>query len=207
MILAYADLLPDEDNPLLTIEDDWIQAEWTLLHAPSFPHPGIPPEMVAKVVTRSLQWVDHPHPNAGLERCFHFLTYECRKAVTARRGADSISSFCQHAMLSPALQPFMGAQRVDCGPMHQVTYTPAQPPLRGALTSFPVTIHGAHVLRLQHPSGLDRAQIEDKPPVTHMVLRLEQQRRPPNQGCWLVREVLDVRHAFAGDLGNAHVGG
>lgn len=68
-------------------------------------------------------------------------------------------------------------------------------------------IQGASVYALQHPSGMERQGVSAAPPVSHMVIRLEQQRRPPQQGCWLVREVLDVRHAFAGDLGNAGVGG
>ena len=99
----------------------------------------------------------------------------------------------------------MGARRVDIG-MEDATYTPAQPPFRGALTSIPVTIHGAAILSLQHASGMERNGVAE-PPVTQMVIRLEEQRRPPLQGCWLVREVLDVRYAFAGDMGNAHVGG
>jgi hypothetical protein len=53
---------------------------------------------------------------------------------------------------------------------------------------------------------MERNGVAEQPPVTHMVLRVEEQRRPPDQGCWLVREVLDVRHAFAGDMGN-DVGG
>ena len=111
--------------------------------------------------------------------------------------------FCEYGVLAPALQPFMGAYRIDIGNM---TYTAAQPPLRGALASFPVVIQGAPVLSLQHPSGMNRTGVAE-PPTTHVVMRLEQQRRPPNQGCWLVREILDVQHAFAGDMGNVHVGG
>lgn len=180
-----------------------MRAELTLLQIPSEPHPDHTPEQVAVACCRSLQWVDYPSPSAGLKRCFDFFTFECRKAVTARQGGQTVERFCEYGVLSPALQPFMGAQRVDIG---DVTITPAKPPLRGALASFPVTIRGATALSLQHPSGMSRAGVA-APPVTRMVIRLEQQRRPPNQGCWLVREVLDVRHAFAGDMGNAHVGG
>lgn len=97
----------------------------------------------------------------------------------------------------------MGASRVNLG---NVTITPAKPPLRGALASFPVSIVGAPALAVQYPSGMLKGGVSELP-TTQMVVRLEQQRRPPHQHCWLVREVLDVRHAFAGDLGNAGVGG
>ena len=98
----------------------------------------------------------------------------------------------------------MGAHCVNLG---AGTWTAAQPPLRGALVSFPITIEVAKVRAVQYPSGMERARIVAEPDAVHMVMRLEQQRRPPNQNCWLVREVLDVRYAFAGDMGNAHVGG
>uniref|UniRef100_A0A7R9ZSE5 Uncharacterized protein n=1 Tax=Craspedostauros australis TaxID=1486917 RepID=A0A7R9ZSE5_9STRA len=98
----------------------------------------------------------------------------------------------------------MGAHRVELG---EATYTDARPPLRGAMMSYPVLIRGAPILALQHPSGMVRQGIVSEPPEVRMVMRLEQQRRPPNQGCWLVKEVLDVRHAFAGDMGNSGVGG
>jgi hypothetical protein len=183
---------------------DWIQGELTLLNLPTEPSPNLDAETVALACCRSLQWVDYPTELAGLKRCFEFFTFQCRKTVTARQGGQTVERFCEYGLLSPALQPFMGATRVELG---NVTFTPAQPPLRGALASFPVVITGASILSVQYPSGFDRPGIAAQPPKTHMVLRLEQQRRPPGQGCWLVKEVLDVRHAFAGDMGNAHVGG
>ena len=174
------------------------------MNAPTEPSPELDPETLALDCCRSLQWVDYPTKSAGLERCFDNFTFECRKAVTARQGGQTVERFCEYGILSPALQPFMGATRVELG---SATYTAAQPPVRGAIASFPVVITGASLLLVQFPSGFDRSGIASQPPTTHMVLRLEQQRRPPGQGCWLVKEVMDVRHAFAGDMGNAHVGG
>jgi hypothetical protein len=131
------------------------------------------------------------------------MTLDCRSAVTARQGARSLERLVEFGQLAPALQPFMGTTRVGIG---EATFTEARPPLRGALCSFPVVIEGASILAVQHPSGMNKMGVS-QPPTTHMVLRLEQQRRPPHQGCWMVRELLDVRMAFAGDMGNAHVGG
>ena len=184
-------------------ENDWWQAELTLLNAPSKPNPNLSAETVAINCIRSLQWVDYPEPNEGLKRCFDFLTYGCREIVTGRRGGKDVTNFVHYGLHAPALQPFMGASRVELG---ECTYTPAKAPLRGALASFPVQIYCAPVLAVQHLSGMQRGGIAD-PPVIQMVIRLEQQRRPPNQDCWLISEILDVRMAFAGDMGNAHVGG
>lgn len=194
----------DEEESERDYGSDWLQAEFTLLNLPTEPSPDLDPETIALACCRSLQWVDYPTELAGLKRCFNFFTFECRKTVTARQGGQTVERFCEYGLLSPALQPFMGATRVELG---NATFTPAQPPLRGALASFPVAITGASVLSMQYPSGIDRQGITSLLPKTYMVVRLEQQRRPPEQGCWLVKEVLDVRHAFAGDLGNAHVGG
>jgi hypothetical protein len=194
----------DEDESERDDGSDWMQAELTLLNLPTEPSPDLNPETVALACCRSLQWVDYPTELAGLKRCFDFFTFECRKTVTARQGGNTVERFCEYGLLSPALQPFMGATRVELG---NATFTPAQAPLRGALASFPVVITGASVLSVQYPSGIGRQGITTELPKTYMVVRLEQQRRPPGQGCWLVKEVLDVRHAFAGDMGNAHVGG
>eukprot|EP00977_Amphora_coffeiformis_P012827 scaffold3240_cov187-Amphora_coffeaeformis.AAC.22 len=194
----------DDDDKISETESDWVQAELTIRQAPTEPSPDLSPETVALTCCRSLQWVDYPTESAGLARCFPFFTFECRKAVTARQGGNTVERFQQYGVLSPALQPFMGAHRIDFG---EGTYTGAHPPMRGAMVSFAVEIQVAPVLAVQHPSGMERKGVVATPAAVHMVLRLEQQRRPPNQGCWLVREVLDVRHAFAGDMGNAHVGG
>lgn len=197
----------EDEISLTTLSSDWLEAELTLRSSPNDPYPDLLPRQVATICCRSLQWVDYPAVDAGLRRCYRFFTPECRKLVTGRQyssaAEDSLEQFCQYAALSPALQPFMGATRLDVG---DVTLTPAQPPVRGALASFTIVIHGALVLSVQYASGMARGGVASSPPTTHMVMRLEKQRRPPHQACWMVREIMDVRHAFAGDMGNAHVG-
>lgn len=196
----------EDDGTLLDTfdnESDWLQAELTLVHAPNLPDSSMDALQTATMICRSLQFVDYPQTSRGLERCFEFFTMDCRSAVTARQGARSVERFVEYGQLAPALQPFMGATRVVLG---EGTYTAAKPPLRGALYSFPVAIEGAPILAVQHTSGMDKTGVS-LPPITNMVIRLEQQRRPPHQNCWMVREILDVRMAFAGDMGNAHVGG
>jgi hypothetical protein len=193
----------EEDLDDADTESDWLEAELTLVNAPTEPYPEFDAHQVATMICRSLQFVDHPNESAGLERCFSFFTHGCRAVVTARQGAKTVERFVEYGRLAPALQPFMGATRVEIG---EATYTEAKPPLRGAIVSFPIVILGAPILSLNHQSGMRRSGVA-APPITKMVLRLESQRRPPNQNCWMVREILDVRHAFAGDMGNAHVGG
>jgi len=182
---------------------DWCNSQFAIINAPSSPDPDLDAEEVALNCIRSLQWVDNPTPNSGLKRIYEFLTIGCREVVTGRMGGKSLSTFVQHSLYAPAFQPFMGASRVELG---MCTYTPAQAPFRGPLASFPVKVYGAPVLALQHMSGMIRSGVAQTPPVIDMVIRLEQQRRPPNQGCWMIYEVLDVRYAFAGDMGNTHVG-
>ena len=70
---------------------------------------------------------------------------------------------------------------------------------------FPIQIRTANVFSVAHLSGMERGGVSQYPPVVNMVMRLEQQRRPPNRGCWLVNEIMDVRMTFAGDIGNAGV--
>jgi hypothetical protein len=135
---------------------DWMQAELTLLNLPTEPSPDLDPETIALACCRSLQWVDYPTELAGLKRCFDFFTFECRKTVTARQGGQTVERFCEYGLLSPALQPFMGATRVELG---NATFTPAQPPLRGALASFPVAITGASIL--SHPNYQKRTWLFD----------------------------------------------
>jgi hypothetical protein len=196
----------EDEEPVESIQSsmDWEEAELTLRQSPSEPTPDLDPHQVASLVCRSLQWVDYPSESLGLQRCFPFFTFECRKLVTARQGGETVERFIRYGLLSPALQPFMGASRIDVG---EGTLTKAQPPLRGAIMSYPVAITGSPVSSLQYLSGFQRGGVAMSPPQTNMVLRLEQQRRPPNQDCWLVKEIMDVRHAFAGDMGNAGVGG
>ena len=94
-----------------------------------------------------IQRVDSPTENAGLENAFPFMTFECRKAVTARQGATSVELFIEHGRLSPALAPFMHCAALKWG---EPTFTDGTA-TRGALASFPV-----EVLRdkgLRHPSG------------------------------------------------------
>ena len=184
--------------------DDELNAELVArLPMPTEPEPSIEPARVARHFARGLQRVDSPDANAGLERAFDWMTFECRKAVTARQGASTVERFVEYGRLSPALMPFMHCEALRWG---RPTVTPATT-TRGALASFPVEILRGKGIR--HASGFQRADVnpddvrdDEDYTSTRFVVRIQQQRRPPLQGCWLISEVLDVRFAFAGDMGN-----
>jgi hypothetical protein len=188
--------------------DDELNAELVArLPMPAHPDPSIAPARVAQHFARGLQRVDSPDENAGLEQAFPWMTFECRKAVTARQGASTVERFIEYGRLSPALMPFMHCEALRWG---RPTVTPATT-TRGALASFPVEIVRGKGIR--YASGFQRSDVKlDEPrdddeeeedyTSTRFVVRIQQQRRPPLQGCWLISEVVDVRFAFAGDMGN-----
>jgi len=62
--------------------DDWLEAELSIR---ALSDAGLGPEATVRGVVRSLQYIDEPSPNAGLERVFDRFTWECRKAVRQGR--------------------------------------------------------------------------------------------------------------------------
>lgn len=186
-------------------ESDWdagMETISNMMTLPTEPNAKFSAFDVAQFCIRSLQLVDEPSENAGLQKCFPFFTWECRKLVTARKGGDTVDRFCKYGLLSPSLQPFMGARRIDVG---DITILPENPPMRGAIATCCVKIHTSNIFTVTHLSGMGRNGVRQEPPVVDMVVRLEKQRRPPYQNCWLVKEIMDTRMAFAGDMGNAGV--
>jgi hypothetical protein len=178
------------------VSPDWFEAELTLRNFPREPCKTFSAEHVARCCLRSLQFVDHPYPSSGLCRIFPFLTWECIRAVTARSELLDTEAFCKHAALSPVLQPFMGATRIELDAT-DCTVCPGTKN-RGDIVSFHVTVYGAEVLAFQHKSGLIRDRVSPGPPRVDMVMRLEQMRRPPLTGCWLIKDIADVRYASGG---------
>lgn len=188
---------PPCPTPANNNNHDWLEAELAIHPAkfPLQPTPDLQPDNVALSCLRSLQLVDHPHPGAGLDRIFPFLTWQCRSAVTGQGVADDTpAKFRARGTLSPILQVFMGATRIDLG---QGTTSPGTV-TRGDIVSYPVRVRGAPVHTFQYRSGIIRQGIRAEPPVTNMIIRLERSRRPPNGGCWMIKDIADVRFAKGG---------
>ena len=198
-VMAYS--LPDYNSrptvDMCTKSDDWLEAELSIHPSqfPARPSADLTSEKVALSCLRSLQLVDNPSPGAGLDRIFPHLTWQCRSAVTSRGGIDDTpSKFRERAILSPILQVFMGCSRIELG---QPTLSPGTT-CRGDIVSYPVGVQGAPVHAFQHKSGMLRDGISAEPPVTDMIIRLERNRRPPYQGCFMIKDIADVNFAKGG---------
>ena len=167
-------------------EPDWMKGEFAARSAPMSPDADLSPESVASSCLRGLQFVDIPHKNAGLERAYNFMTLPCRVLVSDRgrqienRGLDV---FVERGLLSPLLQPFIGASRIDFGEMSVIDGTPT----RGAMASVSVHIVASPLAATRHPSGIPK-DTPELPEYTFAV-RLQQDRRTKT---WLVVDVIDA---------------
>ena len=168
---------------------------------PSGPSPSLDAEFIVSLICFGLQHLDTPDPDRGLERLFYFATSECRAALTARRGIEELDRFVGHAN-SQALQPLLRCSDFDVGEPILIPGTPT----RGAITTFVVTVWDK-TTPFRHHSGFERqANLEDcwlaeagtSPSDRTELVRftLQQERRPPLQGCWMVKEILPLRLQF-----------
>tara|TARA_B110001452_G_scaffold265721_1_gene270954 strand:+ start:1032 stop:1583 length:552 start_codon:yes stop_codon:yes gene_type:complete len=167
------------------------------LSLPMEPSPDLEPAAVVRTVCRGLQHADAPTPNAGLERLYRFTTFECRAALTARQGKNSVERFVEYANLYSLLRcpsfSIVGDATIIAGT-----------PTRGALASLAVDV--VEPVGFRFPSGHERpASTEVQPPIRteRYQFTLSQERRPSLAGCWLVHAVLPMREhmMFNGDSG------
>ena len=171
------------------------------LALPSGPSPALDADAVVSGLCSALQHLDEPTADCGLERLFHFATFECRAALTARRGdtQEMLDSFVEHAN-SQALQPLLRCSAFDVGESKLIAGTPT----RGALATFVVTVWES-ATAFRHHSGYERrtsledcwladSSTADRSELVRFTLQKE--RRPPLQDCWLVKEILPLRLQF-----------
>jgi len=175
-------------------ETDWIEAELTLSRIPEHPVPSLSEEEVANTFLRSLQLIDYPEKDAGLHRIYHFLTWDGRRSIVSSNDSSDEDHFCQQAAVSPFLLPLMGASQIKLGPATHIPGTLN----RGEVVLYPVTAVGSQAMQFVHKSGMLKNCVASEPPVTNLVLRLEQCRRPPLAGCWLVKGIADAAYAKGG---------
>ncbi len=139
----------------------------------------------------------------ALRRLFAHATYECRAALTARKGKDCADRFVQHAPSSHALGAILRAYSYA---ISAETTLIAGTPTRGALATQVVAIQ--ELASPRHPSGHLRSEEERTATASEMneelfLFTLQQERRPPLDDCWLVHGIVPMRHhaVFAGDTG------
>lgn len=173
--------------------NDWMEAELTLSKIPEHPVPSLSSEEVANTFLRSLQLIDYPKKDAGLHRIYHFLTWDGRRSIVSSDDSTE-DHFCQQAAVSPFLLPLMGALQIKLGPATRIPGTLN----RGEVVSYQVTAVGSQAMQFVHKSGMLKNYVASEPPVTNLVLRLEQCRRPPLAGCWLVKGIADAAYAKGG---------
>lgn len=148
-------------------------------------------------VLRGLQRPNLPTTNAGLERLYAFSTFECRAALTARQGKNSVERFVEYANLFSLVGCPSFALASDA------TIIPGTP-TRGALASIAVDV--AEPIGFRYPSGHERPKADEvQPPVRfeRYLFTLTQERRPPLAGAWLIQQLMPMRDhmLFNGDSG------
>ena len=182
----------------------------SVLSLPSTPTPELSPTDVVQALCSGLKHCNTPHPGDGLRRLYHFTTYECRAALTSRKGYKSgPERFVQFA----ELHTLPGCRSFEI--VGEPTLIPATM-TRGAIASLAVDV--VEVLLFRHKSGFERIVATDdgdgqssderlqdgvRTRTERYLFQLQQERRPPLAGCWMVTSVLPAREhmLFNGDSG------
>ena len=176
------------------------------LSLPTEPSPDLSPEAVVSLLCRGLQYNDVPMIDSGLRRVYEFATFECRAALTSRKGARSgVERFVEFADL------WTIPHCKDFRPMGEATLIPGTE-TRGALATMTVEVDEALGFRFR--SGYERTDLavdadsqqggdRDGTKTELYLFTLTQERRPPLAGCWLLQAVLPHREhmLFNGDTG------
>ena len=134
------------------------------------PTPDLSAEDAVRICMGCLLTNDEPKANAGLEVCFNFSSDRCRAAL-----GGSLENFILYAS-NPTFGSMINAKewtKAKVGPIIAGTNT------RGAMQTVLVDLKPA--------SGRDR----------RFLWTMQQERRPPNQGCWLVHECIYVENAYS----------
>jgi hypothetical protein len=178
---------------------------------PQTPTPNLDPRQLVDSALRALVPSTTTPPTTSatitqddaLRRLFAHATYECRAALTARKGKDCADRFVQHAPSSHALGAILRAYSYA---ISAETTLIAGTPTRGALATQLVAIQ--ELASPRHPSGHLRSEEERAATASEMneelfLFTLQQARRPPLDDCWLVHGIVPMRHhaVFAGDTG------
>ena len=189
-----------------------LDTELLALSLPGGPSIELKPEDVVLACCRGLQHPDVPTTNRGLERLFHFTTYECRASLTGRRGSSGgngceadcaahLDNFVREGAdslsVARSLFPLIHCPAFSVGEPTRIAATQT----RGAIASMVVAVRAAEAFR--HPSGyakgeqaadsLYAASSTDTEGNELVRFTLQQERRPPLQDCWLVKEILPAR--------------
>ena len=190
----------------MVVDDD--MEKLAVLSLPSKPDPELSPVDVVHALCSGLKHNNIPTPDAGKTRCFEFTTYECRAALTSRKGYKYglVERFIEHA----ELYTLVGSLSYVVGEPTLIPGTQT----RGALCSICVDVTEQYGFR--GPSGFERQPLPEDAQryrvredgvaevrTERFRFELEQQRRPPLIGCWMVKALMPMREhmMFNGDSG------
>ncbi|KAJ1620156.1 hypothetical protein T492DRAFT_1079811 [Pavlovales sp. CCMP2436] len=166
-----------------------------LMQLPQRPTLGIGPADIVETLCLSLQHNSNPAPSAGLRRLFQFCTFECKSALTARQGARTIERFVQYAH-SPAILGLVNAPGFSILKLTIISGTET----RGDIAVVVVSVDSWATDGALTTNGHAAAAPDSK----QFRWMLQKERRPPQEGCWLVTEVLATTdwYLFNGDSGS-----
>ena len=181
---------------MLSPADDAID-KLEILSLPTEPSESLAPTDVVYAICSGLQHAHVPSFNDGYRRLYEFTTYECRAALTSRKGYKSgVERFCEFA------EVYTLAGCLSFALVGEPTVIPGTQ-TRGAMASVAVDVTQA--LTFRGPSGFERQGVEGEGEVKveRYLFQLSQQRRPPLLGCWLVSSLMPMRQhmMFNGDSG------
>ena len=207
--------------------NDWKEAISILQNFPKEPNPNLTVEQVAMGCLRCIQM-------NKVERIVPYLTTECKGVVTNRNPKEftieraTLNPLFQTIMGATKLQ-FVpktipnddddnsslhlmkeGQQQKQPSSSSCSYYYTISPgtKFRGDIATFGVIVYGSDSSTFQYKSGMLRNGVRQIPTISNLILRLERQRDglPPFNGCWLVREISDVRFAKGGQGWSRHEG-
>lgn len=156
--------------------DAVLDEQFSVMQFPMQPSSEISPEDVVRYILSGLQHNDLPEKDAGLRRWFAFSNNMCRASV-AGDGADQgewADNFVKYAR-NPTFDAMVNLDSYEREAMNILEGTPT----RGALAT--------QITHITTKNGQ----------VRRYLWTLEQERRPPLQGCWLVRQCLYTENAIA----------
>jgi hypothetical protein len=130
-----------------------------------------------------------PIANAGLQVCFDFSSDRCRAAC-----GGSLQDFVEYAA-NPVFGMLLYSDRwkiLSVGPIIAGT------PTRGAMQTVLIEVQPATTASSIVSSSNNNNHVQQPPKAPQRFLwTLQQERRPPRQGFWLVHEVMFTKNAFA----------
>jgi hypothetical protein len=149
------------------------------------PHPD-PSLSAVDVVSACMNTFLDEQPEAGLEVCFHFSSDRCRAATGG--SLSEFSSYAQNPTFQYLTTHCKAWQLVSVGPIIPSTSH------RGPMQTVLIEVYND---RLASKESSNAALVSKTASNNRRFLwTLQQERRPPLQGCWMIHEVLYTKNAW-----------